>query len=86
MVWLAELAGAVKLVSKAFDMLSAATATVQTLEPGRAVIALRNTWAFPEVYQVGVFEGAMRGFDESGEVRVAVHSACDVDIEMRWGG
>ena len=51
---------------------------------GRAVIALRGVWAFPDVHELGVFEGVLQYFEKSGRVLVRVLSMCDVDLLLEW--
>ncbi len=48
------------------------------------MIALRGVWAFPDVHELGVFEGVIQQFEKSGRVRVRVLSMCDVDLLLEW--
>ena len=50
----------------------------------RGLIALRNTWAYPDCYHVGIFEEALTQYNCQGQVKVAVRSMCDVDFEITW--
>jgi uncharacterized protein (TIGR02265 family) len=50
----------------------------------RGILELRETWNFPDSYQVGVFEGALLAVGLRGEVKVRVLSASDVDFEVTW--
>jgi uncharacterized protein (TIGR02265 family) len=54
------------------------------IEERRAEVLIRGLWDFPDAWHVGVFEGGMRVFGKTGEVRVRVHSRCDVDLELSW--
>jgi uncharacterized protein (TIGR02265 family) len=60
--------------------------TVQlSLEASRQVILeFRDVWNFPECCHVGIIEGLCRAFHVEGRVRTRVHSACDVDLLVRW--
>lgn len=60
------------------------TAQVTRVGDGHAIVHLRSAWDFPESWQVGVFEGAMRIFRRTGTVRVRTLSICDVDLELTW--
>jgi uncharacterized protein (TIGR02265 family) len=59
-------------------------AEMGAIEERRAEVQLRGFWDFPDAWHVGVFEGGMRVFGKTGDVRVRVHSRCDVDLELRW--
>jgi len=48
------------------------------------MIALRGVWAFPDVHELGVFEGVIQQFEKNGRVRVRVLSMCDVDLLLEW--
>lgn len=62
----------------------ASSATVATLEEGRAVLEIRNMWDVPEATQVGVYEGGLEAVGLSGEVKIRSRSLCDCDLEIRW--
>lgn len=80
-----DLQSTLGLVSQAYRRcLDPGEARVPLLEPGRAVIELRSIWNFPDAYQVGVFEGAMRNFGHTGSVKIRSLSACDADYLLEW--
>lgn len=53
-------------------------------EPGRAVIAIRDTWDYIGSWHVGIFEGAIRAFGAQGEVRIRVHDRSNADLEVLY--
>ncbi|HYQ04482.1 MAG TPA: DUF2378 family protein [Polyangiaceae bacterium] len=77
---------ALNLVTKAYEVsIKPGTATVQDLTESSARVELREIWNFGNSYQVGVFEGAMKGFGVRGTVQaVTVGRRCDVDLIMQW--
>jgi len=77
---------ALNLVTKAYEVsIKPGTATVQELTESSARVELREIWNFGSSYQVGVFEGAMKGYGVHGTVQpVTVGRRCDVDLIMRW--
>lgn len=75
----------IPLVPKIYAMTaSRGRAKVAEIEPGRALIELRDVWDFPESYNVGNFEGAMRAFEVEGKIELQTFSACDADILLTW--
>ena len=63
-----------------------AEVSIVEIENGRARIALRRLWNLPDLYQVGIFEGAMDVCGAVGAITVERHSLGDVDFEVRWRG
>lgn len=59
-------------------------ATLAERTERRAVVQLREIWAFPDSHQVGVFEGALIAVGRRGEVKVRAISPCDADFEVTW--
>jgi uncharacterized protein (TIGR02265 family) len=57
---------------------------VADVRPGLAHVHLRDNWDLPDVLHVGVVEGGLRSCGVTGEVRLRVHSLCDVDMEVQW--
>ena len=49
-----------------------------------ARMELRTIWAFPDCYQVGVFEGGMEVLGLYGTIQVRTQSLCDVDFHLEW--
>jgi uncharacterized protein (TIGR02265 family) len=80
-----QFARALRIAPKAYGI-SLQPGTVRVHERGerRVVVEIRGLWVFPDAYQVGLFEGAMRIFGESGTVLVRTLSPCDVDLEVTW--
>lgn len=73
------------LASRAYSVsIKPGDATLVERGDGRAVVALRNIWSFPDAYQVGVFEGALIALGLRGEVKTRVLSPCNVDFEVTW--
>ncbi|MFK8004012.1 MAG: DUF2378 family protein [Polyangiales bacterium] len=53
-------------------------------EPGRAIVAVRDSWDYIDSWYVGIFEGAIRAFGAKGEVRVRVHDRSNADLEILY--
>jgi uncharacterized protein (TIGR02265 family) len=81
-----DIFGAIKLVSRAFDLFSSASGRAEAIDEHNILVELRDSWTFPEAYQVGVMEGAMQWFGAEGEVLVRPRSICDVDLKLSMGG
>lgn len=80
-----DLGAVLGLVSEAYKRsLNPVGARVGSIQPGRAVIELRDVWNFSESYQVGVFEGALRHYGHSGTVKIKRLSPCDTDYLLEW--
>jgi len=75
---------AVKLISRAYNLLSNASSKVSEITDSRAVVQIRNGWTFPDCYHLGILEGGIASFGAKPSSKVIVHSLCDVDIELRW--
>jgi uncharacterized protein (TIGR02265 family) len=60
------------------------TAKLADRGPNRARVELRQIWAFPDSYHVGVFEGVMEVLHLKGEIKVRLISPCDADFELTW--
>jgi uncharacterized protein (TIGR02265 family) len=60
------------------------SARLLELHPRSAIISLRDVWSYPDCYQVGIFEGAMRMFKLQGTIKVRRFSLCDVDLAIEW--
>jgi len=73
------------MVPKVYEVsMNGASAELLELSESRAIVALRGAWVFPDVYQVGCFEGFLEAFQKSGRVLVRVRSMCDVDLMLEW--
>lgn len=80
-----DLVESLALIPRAYEVFRAgSSAEVLELAKGRAIIALRGVWIFPDVHELGVFEGIMQHFEKSGRVLVRVLSICDVDLLLEW--
>ena len=79
-----DLVAAVKLIGRAYAMLSTARAKLVEAHPDHAVIELRNSWTFPDSYHAGVLEGALEAFHRNGQVRLRNVKMCDVDVLLSW--
>ncbi len=65
-----------------------------TMEPGevevqfksdiQAVVQLRDVWPFPEVFHLGIWEGAYRALGVVGSVEVVPLTRSAVDLHLRW--
>lgn len=74
-----------RISGKAFALAqSNGSCTVASLEPGLAIMQIRDAWDYPDAYYVGVYEGALELFGSRSDVEVRVHSLCDVDLRLRW--
>lgn len=80
-----NLFASVSLTSRVFQAIgSHGHLTSPINEPGRAVIALRDMWDYIDAWYVGIFEGALRAFGASGEVRVRLKDRSNGDIELLY--
>lgn len=85
MSFASELDESLLLVPRVYQTFRAgSSAEVLDVAKGRAVIGLRGVWAFPDVHELGVFEGVLQYFEKSGRVLVRVLSMCDVDLLLEW--
>lgn len=77
---------ALPLTRRAYELsLSQAKVNLRNLEPGSAVVELRDVWNFADCYQVGVFEGALIAFGAKGVVRCQrLRRPWDVDLYLEW--
>jgi len=76
---------ALRLAPEAYKRnLSHCTVNLSVDAPRQVVLEFRGVWNFAECYHVGVVEGACRAFGVDPRVRIRVHSACDVDLLVRW--
>ncbi|HTV24062.1 MAG TPA: DUF2378 family protein [Polyangiaceae bacterium] len=76
---------ALRLAPEAYrHSLSHCAVSVRVDQRRQVVLEFRDVWNFPDCYQVGVVEGACRAFGVDARVRTLVHSACDVDMLVRW--
>jgi uncharacterized protein (TIGR02265 family) len=74
-----------RVSSKAFALAqSVGSCTVTSIEPGVAVMQIREAWDYPDAYYVGVYEGVFDVFHLIGDVQVCVRSMTDVDLRLRW--
>jgi len=79
--WIAAL----RLASQAYRVaVNPGRVSIREEAPGYAIAELRSMWSFAEAYQVGIFEGAMKAFGKSGDVRVKVISTSEVDLLLTW--
>jgi uncharacterized protein (TIGR02265 family) len=77
---------ALTLAGRAYQIsLKPCSAELTELKEGRARLALRDCYNFPDSYQVGVMEGAMECYTVEGTVRAEPQGRiCDVDLVLRW--
>ncbi len=75
---------ALRWVARSYRLTSEHTRAIVVLNvEGRAIVHLRNVWSFPDVYHVGVFEGAARAVSEEPmRVRVCPVSLHECFIEL----
>ena len=80
-----DFAKVANLARRAYDV-SVAPGEVSTelLAPKHVRVTLNDLWPFPDAYQLGVWEGAMRVCDADGEILVRVRSESEVDYDIRW--
>ena len=75
----------IRISSKAFALAqSHGSCEVRSVEPGVALLHIREAWDYPDAYYVGVYEGVFDAFGQHGEVDVCVRSLCDVDLRLRF--
>lgn len=80
-----NLHASMSLTSRVFQVLgSHGKLTLATNEPGRALIAVRDSWDYIDCWYVGIFEGAIRAFGAEGEVRVRIHDRSNADLEVLY--
>lgn len=63
---------------------NAGTANVIDVAEKCCILELRDVWGWPDAYNVGVHEGAIEEWGLEGDIRVRVHSMCDVDLRIEW--
>ena len=74
-----------ELAPKAYALsMSPGDVVVTDLVSGRAKVQLRNLWLFPDIFQAGVFLGAMKANRVEGTALITRHSLADVDLELAW--
>jgi uncharacterized protein (TIGR02265 family) len=74
-----------KLAHKAYQVaIDPGQVAVNPLGERHLQVQLREIWNFPDCLQVGVWAGAMDVCNARGRVRVRVHSASDVDLDIVW--
>lgn len=77
---------AMKLAGKAYDI-TARPIKVSTEFPedGVCIVHMKNTWAFPDAFHVGVWEGALTAFGQgAGTVQVDLVGESSADFLVRW--
>jgi len=80
-----EVLSTIRVSSKAFALAqSVGSCDVVSVEPGVAVLQIRDAWDFPDAYYVGVYEGVFEVFGQVGEIDVCIHSMSDCDLRLRW--
>lgn len=80
-----DMQSALRLAPEAYrHSLSHCAVTVRVDMRRQVVLEFRDVWNFPDCYQVGVVEGACRALGVDARIRTRVHSACDVDMLVRW--
>lgn len=57
---------------------------VLELASGAARVRLRNVWPYPDIFQAGIWLGAMEKMGANGEIEVTRHSLGEAEFEMRW--
>jgi uncharacterized protein (TIGR02265 family) len=77
-----DLMASVRLVNRVYNMLTTARADSTVVDERQALIHLRGTHAFPEVYQAGIYEGALEVFGRQGDVRVRQLGPGNLDIQL----
>jgi uncharacterized protein (TIGR02265 family) len=65
-----------------------------TMDPGRvevhfksdttAVVQLRDVWPFPESFHLGIWEGAYKALEVSGDVRAVALTRSSADLHLTW--
>jgi len=61
-----------------------ARVSVRSIADGHAVVELRELWNFPDLHQVGIFEGAMSVCNVSGTIRVEPIDFGSANFEITW--
>lgn len=54
------------------------------VEAGAARVRLREVWPFPDIFQAGIWLGAMEKMGAAGEIDVTRNSLGDALFDMRW--
>lgn len=80
-----EFASALRVIPAIYRNVSAGSCEMVVDREKRTAIArLRNIWDWPDAWQVGLFEGGLLAFKETGTVRVRNRSMCDADLQIQW--
>lgn len=80
-----NLHASMSLTSRIFQVLGSHGSLSPVInEPGRAVIAIRDSWDYIDSWYVGIFEGAIRAFGATGEVRVRLRDRSNGDLEVLY--
>ncbi|MFH1808394.1 MAG: DUF2378 family protein [Pseudomonadota bacterium] len=77
-----DLMAAVRLVNRVYNMLTTASAEAEIVNDRHAVIHLRGSYAFPEYYQTGIYEGALEIFEQQGQVRMRQSAPGAIDFQI----
>jgi uncharacterized protein (TIGR02265 family) len=73
------------LAPKAYGVLvSFGQLAVDRVEPGHVRVDFRRMPVLIESYQVGVFEGAIRHYGKTPDVRVRLHGLANGAFDVRW--
>lgn len=73
-----------KVANKAYEMVGTGTARTVSVGKKHAHVELRDLYAFPESYHVGVVEGVLLACNHVPEVRIKQHSPTHVEIFCTW--
>jgi uncharacterized protein (TIGR02265 family) len=75
----------VSLAGKAYGVsMSPGRVSTVRIGPNHARVQMVDVWTFPECYQIGVFEGAMKACGVTGRIQIAQHSESSADYDLQW--
>jgi uncharacterized protein (TIGR02265 family) len=80
-----DVAAILRTASRAYRV-SLSIGSVRTTEvsEGRAIVALEDMYAFPDCYQVGVFEGAIMAVGKRPRVRIRKATRTSAELLCEW--
>jgi uncharacterized protein (TIGR02265 family) len=71
--------------SKAYAVsLPSSQVEVIELSSSTGRVRLRQVWPYPDVFQAGIWLGAMEKMGATGEIEVTRHAFGEVEFDMRW--
>ena len=80
-----DFARVVKLAARAYGVsISPGSIRVQFVGERHVQVELRDLWAFPDCFQIGVWEGGMHVCRARGTIKVRTLGRADIDFDIAW--